>query len=61
MKDIIYFLKGRKTYIISACIVAIALLRAYLEGNLSFEELIVILNGVGLGTLRAGVSKSATF
>lgn len=54
-------LQGRKTYIVSALLVLVAVVDL-LTGDMSLVEflnepnLIVLLNGLGLAALRAGVS-----
>lgn len=56
------FLKGKKTYIVSFLLVVIALLDV-ITGDTSLVDfvsdpnLVVLLNGLGLASLRAGVSK----
>jgi hypothetical protein len=55
------WLKGKKTYIIASLMVAASLIHL-LSGDMGFaefatsEHLNTLLEGVGLGTLRAGVS-----
>ena len=55
------WLKGKKTYFISGLMVAVGLVRL-LVGEMSIAEFIMspdvmaLLNGIGLGTLRAGVA-----
>jgi hypothetical protein len=55
------WLKGKKTYIIAGLMVAASLIHL-LSGDMSLadfvtsEHLNTLLEGVGLGTLRAGVS-----
>ncbi len=57
------FLKGYKTYIIAALVVLIGVVNL-LTGDVSWSQfisspdLLVILNGLGLGTLRAAVQKN---
>jgi len=55
------WLRGKKTYIIASLMVSVSLVHLFL-GDMSFiefasgEHLNTLLEGVGLGTLRAGVS-----
>jgi hypothetical protein len=57
MKNVLDFLKGKKTYIIVA-IIALQALSSYLDGSINLAEAInQVLLGAGLGTLRAGVAK----
>jgi len=57
------WLKNKKTYIVSGLIVASSLVQL-VTGDISLmdfltsENLLILLGGLGLGTLRAGVSKS---
>jgi len=56
------WLKGKKTFIVSALLVGVALLNMVtgemgLMEFLSSPHLSTLLEGIGLGTLRAGVSK----
>lgn len=54
------WLKGKKTYIIASLMVAVSLVHL-LSGDMSLAEFITgehintLLEGVGLGTLRAGI------
>jgi hypothetical protein len=54
--------KGKKTYIIAFLLVLVAVVN-YIAGDVSLNELLqdqnllVLLNGLGLAALRAGVSK----
>lgn len=63
MKSIKDFLDGKKTYIISSLLVIVALVRL-LDGDITISEFmnnsefLVLLNGLGLGSLRAGVEKA---
>jgi len=56
------FLKGRKTYIISTLLV-LASLTGVISGDvtvanfLNSNDLWILLNGLGLGSLRAGLTK----
>lgn len=56
------FLKGRKTYIVAFLLVVISVLDV-ITGDMSVVDLvsdpnmIVLLNGLGLATLRAGIAK----
>jgi len=58
----IEFLQGKKTYVISFLLCLVALVRV-LTGEIGFfdfvasPDFIILLNGVGLATLRAGVSR----
>ena len=62
LEDIRLWLDGRKTYIVSALMVAAALVNA-LSGDMSWADfanspdLWMLLNGLGLGFLRASVAK----
>ena len=54
------FLQGKKTYIVSALLVAVAVINflagdATLSQVLSDPNLLILLNGAGLATLRAGI------
>lgn len=55
------FIKGKKTYIIAALLVLVALVNV-ITGDTSIAEflespdLLVLLNGLGLATLRAAVN-----
>ena len=57
------WLKGKKTYIIAGLMVSASLIHLFL-GDIGFvefatsEHLYTLLEGVGLGTLRAGISNS---
>jgi len=57
------WLKGKKTYLVSGLIVASSVIQL-LVGDLSLieflssEQLLILLGGLGLGSLRAGVKKS---
>jgi len=54
------YLKGKKTYIVAALLVLVSLVE-FLSGDiplgefLSGADLLVLLNGLGLATLRAGI------
>ena len=56
-----HWLKGKKTYIIAGLMVLVSLIHLFL-GDIGFvefassEHLNTLLEGVGLGTLRAGIS-----
>jgi hypothetical protein len=58
------WLQGKKTYIVAGLMVAASLIHL-LSGDIGFaefaasEHLNTLLEGVGLGTLRAGVSNNA--
>ena len=62
MTAFIEFLKGKKTYVISFLLCLVALVRV-LTGEIAFfdfvasPDFIVLLNGLGLATLRAGLAK----
>ena len=57
MKRIISELQGKKTYIVALALVIYAVIGVY-TGQLSQDQAItLVLNGLGLGALRAGVSK----
>ena len=49
-------LRGRKTYVIAAALIAYELL-GYLLGKSDGVDMKTILEGLGLATLRAGISK----
>jgi len=57
------WLKGKKTYIIAVLMVAVSLIHL-LSGDMSLAEFVTsehinaLLEGIGLGTLRAGIGKS---
>jgi len=57
------WLQGKKTYIVSAMMVAVSIIN-FLSGDASLTELVssphfnTLMQGLGLGTLRAGVAKS---
>ena len=56
------FLKGHKTYVIAALMVAVAVVRLLtgeiaLTDLLNSPDLILLLQGLGLAALRAGVTK----
>lgn len=63
MEAIKSFLSGRKTYIVAFLMVLVSVISA-VTGDVSWaevlesEELFILLNGLGLGTLRAGVAKA---
>jgi hypothetical protein len=52
----IEWLKGKKTYIVAVCMIFSGL-GLILNGQTQ-EGILVILNALGLGALRAGVTKS---
>jgi len=58
------WLKGKKTYIIAGLMVSVSLIHLF-YGDIGFaefatsEHLNTLLEGVGLGTLRAGISDNA--
>ncbi len=60
------WLKGKKTYIIAGLMVLTSLVHL-LSGEMSFvefftgEHLNTLLEGIGLGTLRAGISQTSRF
>jgi len=62
MKQVQEFLKGKKTYIV-ATLLTLASLTNLLAGDITFVEFVnsdklwVLLNGLGLGTLRAAIRK----
>ena len=57
-----YWLQGKKTYLIAGLMVLVSMLRL-ITGDMILAEFVTsdhvntLLGGVGLGTLRAGVSK----
>lgn len=62
MNNIIVFFKGKKTYIIATLLFLVGAVN-FITGDLGLTDLmsdpntLIMLNGVGLFTLRAGVSK----
>lgn len=50
-------LSGRKTYLVSAALIVYAITAVYLGKMGTEEALLVVLNGLGLGALRAGMNK----
>ncbi len=54
------FLSGKKTYIVAGLMVIVGIVEGLTGGGWGgvMENALVILNGLGLGTLRAGVAKS---
>ena len=51
------FLDGKKTYIVAACLVIFAI-TGVVTGNLTFDQaFVIVMNGLGLGSLRAGINK----
>jgi hypothetical protein len=57
MKKIVNELQGKKTYIVAAALVVYAVAGVY-TGQLTQDAAItLVLNGLGLGALRAGISK----
>lgn len=54
------FLKGKKTFIIAFLMVAVGVVEGLTGGGWGgvMDQLPIILNGLGLGALRAGVAKS---
>ncbi len=63
MNNFINWLSGKKTYIISVLMVLVGVVN-YLSGDITLsqflqsQDLILMLEGLGLGALRAGVFKS---
>ena len=63
MVDIREWLKGKKTYIVAALMVLVAIVN-FLAGDMGLVELLqdpylmVLLNGAGFAALRAGVANS---
>lgn len=57
-----YWLKGKKTYLIAGLMVLVSMLHL-ITGDMNLAEFVTsehvntLLEGIGLGTLRAGVSK----
>lgn len=56
------FLSGKKTYIIAALMVLVALVNLFtgsldLNSFLNSPDLLILLNGFGLAALRAGIAK----
>ena len=62
MQTIRTILKGRKTYIVAVLMVLVSAV-SYLTGDISFIDFIsssdvqLLLEGLGLGALRAGIGK----
>jgi len=62
MTTVRQWLDGKKTYIVSALLVLVSLVRL-VDGDITLaeffnnEDFLVLLNGLGLSSLRAGVSK----
>lgn len=57
MKKIVNELQGKKTYIVAAALVVYAVAGVY-TGQLTQDAAItLVLNGLGLSALRAGISK----
>ena len=60
------WLKGKKTYIVAGLMVLTSLVHL-ISGDMGFAELVTsehfntLLEGMGLGTLRAGVSQNSRF
>ena len=56
------YLKGKKSYVVSFLLMAVAVVN-FLVGDASLSELLsdpnllILLNGAGLGALRAGMGK----
>ena len=55
------FVRGRKTYIVSGLLVVVGLVRLIageidITAFLASQDLVIVLNGLGLGFLRAGVN-----
>lgn len=63
MLQIKNLLSGRKTYIVSTLMIIIGLVN-FLTGDITLveflntDDIVIILNGLGLGFLRAGVDKA---
>lgn len=57
LKKVISEFQGKKTYIVALALIAYAVLGVY-TGQLSQSDAVaLVLNGLGLGALRAGISK----
>lgn len=57
LKKIVSELQGKKSYIVALALISYAFLGVY-TGQLSQQEAIVLVfNGLGLGALRASISK----
>jgi len=62
MQTIRTILKGRKTYVVAVLMVLVSAVN-YLTGDISFIDFItstdvqLLLEGLGLGALRAGIAK----
>jgi hypothetical protein len=57
MKRIVAELQGKKTYIVALSLVAYAFLGVYTGQLTQPEAVALVFNGLGLGALRAGISK----
>lgn len=52
------YLKGKKTYLVALALIVFAI-TGVITGNLTADQaFVLVLNGLGLGALRSGVSKS---
>lgn len=57
MKRIVSELQGKKTYIVALALVCYAILGVYTGQFTQTEAVTLVLNGLGLGALRASISK----
>lgn len=57
IKKVINELQGKKTYVVAAALICYALLGVYTGQINQSEAVTLIFNGLGLGALRAGISK----
>lgn len=58
MQNFAELIQGKRTYIIACATILFGIL-GLITGNLPQDQaLVIILNGLGLGTLRAGVEKN---
>lgn len=54
----IELLEGKKTYIVAALLVVFAGIGVYTHQLTADQAVVIVLNGLGLGTLRSGINKS---
>lgn len=57
LKKVISELQGKKTYIVALALICYAILGVYTGQFTQTEAVTLVLNGLGLGALRAGISK----
>ena len=62
MQQIVSFVSGKKTYIVSGLLVLVSLV-SLIAGEITLvdflkgPDMLILLNGLGLASLRAGISK----